>query len=188
MLEGNVEEMERLSRLIGDILFMAKAEEGATPIEPEQVSLSAEARRVVDYLCVLAEEKNVSMELQGSAMVHADRLLVERAITNLLSNAVRHATPGSRILVSVSSEGAPRLAVSNLGEGIGAEHLPRLFDRFYRVDPGRARNDGGTGLGLAIVRTIMRAHGGDVTVETQPGGPTTFTLRFPAATFEPGCA
>jgi two-component system heavy metal sensor histidine kinase CusS len=179
VLEGNVDEMERLSRLISDILFMARAEEGASPVKTEPVSLDAEARRVADYLSLLAEEKNVSIAVEGAAEVEADRLLVERAITNILSNAVRHASAGTRITVSVRDAPQPSLAVSNMGEGIAPQHHQRLFDRFYRVDPGRARNDGGTGLGLAIVRTIMFAHRGTVEVASELGGITTFTLTFP---------
>ncbi|MBI5278430.1 MAG: heavy metal sensor histidine kinase [Burkholderiales bacterium] len=180
VLEGNIEELERLSGLTSDILFMARAEDGATALQREPVPLHEEARRVAEFLALPAEEKGISISVAGAATVAADKLLVERAVTNLLSNAVRHATPGTAIRVCVERRsGEARLAVTNSGEGIPAEHLPRLFDRFYRVDTARARSDGGTGLGLAIVKSIMQAHGGSVEVESAPGTQTTFRLRFP---------
>ena len=109
----------------------------------------------------------------------ADRLLVERAITNLLSNAIRHALENSEVsIVITSDEKNTTLSVTNQGEGIAPVHLQRIFDRFYRIDSARARIEGGTGLGLAIVRSIMTAHGGQVTARSRPGANTTFTLVF----------
>jgi two-component system heavy metal sensor histidine kinase CusS len=179
-LEGNVDELERLSRLIADMLFIASADASESPLQREAVDLRAEAGRVAEYLAVLAEDRNIRLEVAGDASVVADRLLVQRAITNLVSNAVRHANAGSTVRVQVSRHvpGAA-LAVSNEGAEIPAEHLARIFDRFYRVDPARTRSDGGTGLGLAIVRSIMRAHGGQVDASSERGT-TTFTLHFPA--------
>ena len=180
VLEGNVEELERLSRLISDMLFIARADHNEAPLQREPVELAQEARRVADYLSLIAEERGVAVEVTGSAAVIADRLLVERAITNLLSNAVSHADPDTAVRVVIASDAhGATLSVTNRGAGIGAEHLDRIFDRFYRIDPGRSRLDGGTGLGLAIVRSVMSAHGGSVVAHSQPGAETTFTLSFP---------
>jgi two-component system heavy metal sensor histidine kinase CusS len=179
-LEGNVDELERLSRLIADMLFIASADASDSPLQREAVDLAAEATRVAEYLAVLAEERGIRLEVEGHASIQADPLLVQRVITNLASNAVRHANSGSTVRIQILTQPAGvTLAVRNDGAEIPAEHLARIFDRFYRVDPARARNDGGTGLGLAIVRSIMQAHGGEVSASSERGA-TTFTLHFPA--------
>jgi two-component system, OmpR family, heavy metal sensor histidine kinase CusS len=181
VLEGNVEELERLSRLISDMLFIARADHGAMPIQPERVDLAREALRVADYLSLVAEERQVRLAVKGSAPpVTGDRLLIQRAITNLLSNAVRHASAGSAVTVDIAPTGAQSvLAVTNEGDVIPPGNLDRIFDRFYRVDAARSRDEGGSGLGLAIVRSIVSAHGGSVGVRSE-SGITTFTLSFPA--------
>ena len=179
VLEGNVEELERLSRLISDMLFIARADHNEGPMNHEQVELSAEARRVADYLSLVAEERGLTIEVAGTAFVMADRLMAERAITNLISNAIRHAVAKSKICVAISTKDSwVTLAVKNSGEPIAQHHLEQIFDRFYRIDSSRARLDGGTGLGLAIVRSIMTAHGGQVKAQSSAGGDTTFTLIF----------
>ncbi len=181
VLEGNVEELERLSRLISDMLFIARADHNESPLQREPVELAEEAQRVADFLSLIAEERGVVVEVTGTAIVMTDHLLVESAITNLLSNAIRHAFANSKVNVVIAALGdSTTLAVTNQGEGIAPAHLERIFDRFYRIDSARARLDGGTGLGLAIVRSIMSAHGGQVTAHSWPGGETTFTLIFPA--------
>jgi two-component system heavy metal sensor histidine kinase CusS len=179
VLEGNIEELERLSRLIADMLFVAQSEQGTAALQRESVSLREEAERVAEYLSYVGDEKGVRIEVAGSATVEADRLLVQRALTNLVSNAVRHAADGSVVRVDLQAGGpGAEVAISNRGAEIPPEHLPRIFDRFYRVDSSRARTSGGAGLGLAIVRSIMEAHGGQVAVRSERGT-TTFTLRFP---------
>jgi two-component system, OmpR family, heavy metal sensor histidine kinase CusS len=183
VLEGNIEELERLSRLIADMLFIAQADHGQAVARHGRVHLHAESARVAEYLSLIADEKGVSVKVAGEATIQADPLLVQRAVTNLVSNAVRHARESSVVKVSITQErsGAATLAVSNLGDPIPSEHLGRLFDRFYRADASRARWSGGTGLGLAIVRSIMETHGGDVQAASDAAtGRNTFTLRFPA--------
>jgi two-component system, OmpR family, heavy metal sensor histidine kinase CusS len=180
VLEGNAEELNRLSTIISDMLFIAQAEHYAVPIEAGLVDLAREARTVADYLSLIAEEKNVRIEVSGRAdALSADRLLIQRAITNLVSNAIRHASPHSVVGIEVASARTETtLAVTNSGEPIAPANLQRIFDRFYRVDPARARVEGGSGLGLAIVRSIATAHGGSVAVRSDAGR-TTFTLLFP---------
>lgn len=182
VIEGNIEELERLTRLISDMLFIAQAEHGPAVLRQDAVDLQAEAIRVAEYLSLVAEEKGVSVAVDGKATIRADRMLLERALTNLVSNAVRHSTPGSVVSVAIDGrpDGATVLAVRNVGDPIAPEHVERIFDRFFRVDASRARLSGGTGLGLAIVRSIMQAHGGEVTATSDsPTGRTTFTLVFP---------
>ena len=179
VLESNIDEMERLARLISDMLLIASADSQTSPAELKKLALADAIKSVVDFLAVVAEEKNISITLSGDATVLADRLLVQRAVTNLLTNAIRHSHANTPITVSiVPGDGGATVAVANRGLGIAAEHLDRIFDRFYRVDSGRSRADGGTGLGLAIVRSIMAAHQGQVTVTSLPDGQTTFTLVF----------
>ena len=183
VLEGNVEELERVSRLIADMLFIAQVDHGPAVVQQETVALHDEAARVAEYLSLVAEEKSVTVQVRGQASVRADRLLVQRAVTNLLSNAIRHASPASQITVTIGTDVGARasLAVSNFGAPIPPEHLGRIFDRFYRADASRARLSGGAGLGLAIVRSIMDSHGGEVLATSDPAnGCTTFTLVFPA--------
>lgn len=181
VLEGDVEELERLSRLIADMLFIAQAEHSHSALKRERVDLRAEAERVAEYLSPVAEEKNVRLKVHGSGAVQADRLLVQRALTNLVSNAVQHADPGTTVQVEIEPvPHAVRLSVANRGDTIPADHIERIFDRFHRVDASRTRQSGGSGLGLAIVRSIMTAHAGQVAVASdRHAGKTVFTLRFP---------
>jgi two-component system, OmpR family, heavy metal sensor histidine kinase CusS len=181
VLEGNVDELERLSTLIGDMLFIATAEHNSAPIASEPVELAAEANRVAEYMTLVAEEKSVELRVTGTApAIPADRLLIQRAITNLISNALRHAVRGSTVAIHVCATNpfGASVSVTNRGEGIAPENLERIFDRFYRVDSGRDRLKGGTGLGLAIVRSIATAHKGTAAVQSQHGS-TTFTLSLP---------
>ncbi len=180
VLEGNVEELNRLASIISDMLFIAQAEHYAVPVEAGLVDLSHEAQTVADYMSLIAEEKDVRLEVNGEApAISADRLLIQRVITNLVSNAIRHASAHSVVSIEVASLGAnTSLAVTNSGEPIVPANLQRIFDRFYRVDPARARAEGGSGLGLAIVRSIAMAHHGSVAGRSE-GGRTTFTLSFP---------
>ena len=180
VLEGNVEELERLATLISDMLFIARTESKGEQFEVEPVDLAREAERVVEYLSLAAEEKVLTFRVTGCAPpITADRLMVQRAVTNLLSNAVRHASEQSTVDINVvAGNDYATLAVSNVGEGIAAADQQRIFDRFYRLDASRSRGQGGSGLGLAIVKSIMLLHGGSVAVCCEAGR-TTFTLRFP---------
>lgn len=185
VLEGNIEELERLSRLIADMLFIAQADHQESPLRTEVVALREETERVSDYLSLLADEKDIAVRIHGDATLRGDRVLIQRAITNLLSNAIRHSRPSSQVVVTIETAVSFErtvLSVRNQGDVIAAEHLPRIFDRFYRVDASRARLSGGTGLGLPIVRSIMHAHGGQVNVTSDPAtGETVFSLVFPAS-------
>lgn len=181
VLAANVEELERLARLIGDMLLLARTEQGAAALERTEVRLGIEAQRVAEFLAGLAEERGILVEVRGDAAVQADRILVQRAITNLLSNALRHANAGSTVGLSVGqTDGTASVAVTNRGQPLPADQFERIFERFVRLDSARARTDGGTGLGLAIVKSIMQAHGGQVRVDGDAAGETTFTLVFPA--------
>jgi two-component system heavy metal sensor histidine kinase CusS len=128
-----------------------------------------------------AQDKDIHLNVLGSASVLGDRLMIQRAISNLLSNALRHCPNGKTVTLLIEQSATQAsLLVSNPGAGIEAQHLPYLFDRFYRVDSSRSRSQGSTGLGLAIVRSIMSLHQGVAEVKSLPGAMTVFRLGFPA--------
>ncbi len=183
VLESNLEELERLSRMIADMLFLARADHAQVTLRNETLDLRAELDKVAEFYEAHAQERGVRLACAGEGRVTADRLLVQRAVSNLLSNAIRHTTPGgeARLRVARDDHGAVTMSVSNPGCGIPHEHLGRVFDRFYRIDSVRGGSAEGIGLGLAIVRSIMALHGGRVSVECVADGITTFTLHFPAS-------
>ncbi len=179
-LESSVEELERLARIVYDMLFLAQVSHPSARASFTTVSLAQEAERVMELFAFSAEEKHLSLSLSGNAQVQGDRLMIQRALSNLLSNAIRHSPEGGYVPLSVEA-GADSICVlvSNAGAGIEAHHLPHVFERFYRADSSRARTEGGTGLGLAIVQSIMTLHQGQADVHSQPSGFTQFRLVFP---------
>ena len=180
VLESNAEELERFSRLVDDMLFLAQADHAQAAVQWETVDLKQEATRVVEYFGSVAEEQQVTVRVDGAGVIQADRLMIQRAISNLVSNAIRHTPRGGSVTVRITEtpDAGATVSVSNSGDGISPEHLPHLFERFYRADPGRSRTQGGTGLGLAIVKSIMTLHGGNANAESEPGGITSFHLVF----------
>lgn len=179
-LESCTEEMERLSRIVSDMLFLAQVSHPAARAGFGRVSLGEEAQRVMELFALSAEDKHISLSLRGDAWVTGDRLMIQRAISNLLSNAIRHTPEASSVLLLVETyDQRVSLSVGNPGRGIEAHHLPHLFERFYRADSSRTRAEGGTGLGLAIVQSIMHLHQGHADVSSQPGRFTRFSLVFP---------
>jgi two-component system, OmpR family, heavy metal sensor histidine kinase CusS len=179
ILASNAEEFQRLARMVSDMLLLAKTEHGLALPNREPIALEEEVQALFDFYDAVADEKQVALVLEGEAAIAGDRLMVRRAISNLLSNALRHSPAGGRVRVQLSCpRGEPRLCIENTGRPIDPQHLARLFDRFYRTDKSRAHPDtDGTGLGLPITRAIMSAHGGSVTVESTPEL-TRFCLHF----------
>ncbi|MBL4612089.1 heavy metal sensor histidine kinase [Halopseudomonas sp.] len=178
-LESCVEELGRISRIVSDMLYLAQAVQAETGEFSERISLGDEALHVVNLFSFMAEDKDVTLTVKGTGTALGDRLMVQRAISNLLSNAIRHASQGTNIPLVISKEGqSVVLSVTNSGPGIPEEQTEAVFKRFYRVDQGRSREEGGTGLGLSIVSLIMKAHQGNVTVISSEAGPTTFNLWF----------
>lgn len=173
--------MQRLARIIDDMLFLAHADNAKQVLARQPVELASEVRHIAEFLEIDASEHDMHIEVRGEGKISADRLLVQRAITNLLTNAIRHGREGSPVNVTIYPHDSDLiLEVVNRAAPIEAAHLVRLFDRFYRVDHARARERGGTGLGLAIVRAIMQLHGGEVGVENLADHNVRFWLRFPA--------
>lgn len=180
VLVSCTEELERVARIVSDMLFLAQASQPMAHASFESIALEDEALRVAELFSLSAQDKQIHLKVVGSAQVAGDRLMIQRAISNLLSNALRHCPTDKT--VSLFIEQAPTqvaLRVSNPGVGIEAQHLPHLFDRFYRVDSSRTRSQGSTGLGLAIVRSIMSLHSGTAQVQSRPGAMTVFSLVFP---------
>ncbi|WP_338479496.1 heavy metal sensor histidine kinase [Pseudomonas trivialis] len=179
-LESNTEELERLARIVYDMLFLAQVGHPSARASFTTVSLAQEAERVMELFALSAEDKHLNLTLSGNAQVQGDRLMIQRALSNLLSNAIRHSPEGGYIPLRVEA-GANTICVSisNAGAGIEAHHLPHVFERFYRADSSRARTEGGTGLGLAIVQSIMALHQGLADVHSRPSGFTQFRLVFP---------
>jgi two-component system, OmpR family, heavy metal sensor histidine kinase CusS len=181
LLASNIEEYERLSRMIENTLFLARADNAQLAVHRDRLDLAAELANIRDYFEMLAEDKGVTVTLDVApgVMLDADPVLLRRAVNNLMSNAVAHTPEGGSIRVAAREDG-PWLALSveNSGDGIAPEHAGRLFERYYRADPARASSTS-SGLGLAIVRAIMALHGGRASVDSGAGEPAVFTLRFP---------
>lgn len=178
-LEVVVEEGGRLSRMVASMLFLARADNAEQHIRPEPLELRDEFSKLIDFFDVSAEEQGVALEAHGDCQLVADPLLLRRALSNLLSNALRHTPPGGAVkLVAERSEHIVTISVSDNGVGIAREYLPLLFDRFYRIDTARSAPDS-TGLGLAVVRSIAELHGGRASVDSTPGKGSTFYLHFP---------
>lgn len=171
ILYSSLEEYERLARMVGDMLFLAKADHGLVVPNRESVQLASEIDRLIEFYEALAEELGVTLQRAGDGVVSGDRLMIRRALSNLVSNAIRHTPRGGKVGIEVAPAPADkvRIRVSNEGVEIEARHLERLFDRFYRVDPSRRREGEGVGLGLAITRSIVAAHGGTISAESAAG-------------------
>ncbi len=182
VLYSNAEEFDRLSRMVTDMLFLAKADHGLIVPAQEQVNLAAEVRDLFEFYDALAEDQGVNLRLDGEGAVGGDRLMLRRALSNLLSNAINHTPREGTIQVSIDStgDGATRVRFQNPGDVIPVEHLSRLFERFYRVDSSRKRSTEGAGLGLAITKSIIAAHGGTVRAESSASR-TCFEILLPAA-------
>jgi two-component system phosphate regulon sensor histidine kinase PhoR len=176
--------VDRLNTIIEDLLMLSRIENvgESGEIKLEKARLHDIFQNALQISRPRAEEKRIRIELAGdeelSAMV--DPVLLEQAVVNLLDNAVKYSDPEKRVRISAEAAGdGIRIDVRDHGIGIEKKHLPRLFERFYRVDKARSRAAGGTGLGLAIVKHIAQAHGGQVTVESRPGEGSCFTIHLP---------
>jgi two-component system heavy metal sensor histidine kinase CusS len=190
VIESCLEEAVRLSDLIGDLLFLARAESPLTDLRRERVDVGELLGGVREYYEASAADGGVSLTATTAnepVIAELDRTLLQRAVGNLVSNALAHTPAGGTVELKTSSEAAQgsnsaiRIEVSDSGVGIPAEALPRVFDRFFRVDSSRSQASGGTGLGLAIVQSIAVLHGGKVEIASQPGRGTRVTLHLPAA-------
>lgn len=182
-LESCLEEAVRLSALIGDLLFLGRAEGPFTHLRRAPVDVVELLKSVREYYEASAAEVGISLTMNnthGPMIAELDRALMQRAVSNLIANAVAYTPQGGAVIIGAKTDRAGvQIEVSDTGVGIPSEALPRVFDRFYRVDTSRSQNLGGTGLGLAIVQSIMQLHGGGAEIASQLGQGTTVTLRVP---------
>jgi two-component system heavy metal sensor histidine kinase CusS len=182
-LEVVVEEGDRLSRMVSSMLFLARADNAKQVLRLEQLSTHTEFHKLLEFFEIMAEEQGVTLEAAGAVLMRADPLLLRQALSNLLTNALRYTPRGGVIRLEANDKGdSVIIAVSDTGAGIAPQHLPHLFDRFYRADAARSAADS-TGLGLAVVRSIAELHGGSVEVNSSVGKGAVFVLRFPKASF-----
>jgi two-component system heavy metal sensor histidine kinase CusS len=170
LLQSNLEELERMSAIVNDMLFLTGAESGQRATELSDVSLFEESSKTVEYLEPVLADKSLEVVIHGDMRARIDKRLFHRSLANLLQNAARYATPASTITITlVRHDGLVEVSVSNVGETIDDGHLQRLFERFYRADAARARSDAHHGLGLSIVRAVASMHGGKVFARSEDG-------------------
>ena len=181
LLQSALEEQGRLASMIDSMLFLAQADQACSALAPILLDGRSELQAVSDFYQALAEEQGVELLCKGQNKIAADPMLLRRALSNLLSNALKYTPRGGQVTLLAAEESGtvPTLSVIDSGIGIASEHLPKLGDRFYRVDPSRT-GPAGAGLGLAIVGSIMRLHGGKLLIESSVGRGTTASLLFSA--------
>jgi len=183
LLASMQNETRRLIRLVNDLLVLTRADADALNLKIETIDLGELARVRCEHLSPLAEPRRVTLtvEARGQAEVRGDADRLSQMLDNLLENAIRHAPEASTVTVTIQREGNEiRCSVSDRGPGIPAQHLPFVFERFYRADPARDRHSGGAGLGLAIVRSLVLAHGGRVAADSLEGQGAAVTFWLPA--------
>ncbi len=176
-------EVERLNRLVNDLLDLSRIESGAVKLTFDEVDLSELISSAVEAFQAQAQEKDIEVETDipsGLPSVRADGDRVYQVLVNLISNALRFNRPGGRIAIAAErANGYVRVEVRDTGAGIASDQLPQIWERFHRADTARSRQEGGTGLGLAIVRSIVEAHGGIVTAKSVVGEGSTFSFTLP---------
>ena len=180
-LQSSVEEYERLARMISDMLFLAKADNRLIVPHRESVDLAREARELIEFHGIVAEEKGVRLQLVGEAATLGDRIMLRRSLSNLLSNAIRYCPAGEAVTVYLEQNAEEAVVTVENPGSIPAENLHRLFDRFYTGDPTRRLGGEGVGLGLAIVQSIVVVHGGSIKAGSEKGF-TRFIIHLPNLT------
>jgi signal transduction histidine kinase len=184
-LQVMLAQSERLGRLVEQLLDLSRIESGDVPLRRQLVALAPLVSEVLSEIGVARADRGVHLSGDISSEVppvFADRERVHQVLFNLLDNAVRFTPSGGEVRVTAERHnGSVDVHVADTGPGIPSEHLPRLFERFYRVDPARSRDDGGTGIGLAIARSVVEAHGGRIWADSEPGRGSVFTFELPVA-------
>jgi two-component system, OmpR family, heavy metal sensor histidine kinase CusS len=177
-VESTVAECERLSRIVDNLLFVARVDAAREPIARKQFDARAEVEKIAEFYQTVADDHHVTITCSGNGQIYADPDLFERAVGNLLDNALRFTPENGSIQIALRQQEADfEVAISDNGCGIAAQHLPRVFDRFYRAESSRGSD--GAGLGLALVKSIVDLHGGSATIESKVGHGTIVKLVFP---------
>lgn len=178
ILYNNLEEYERLARMISDMLFLAKSDHGLVIPHPEFVNLRQEFCAVCDFFEALAADRHITFSILGDASIQGDKSMLRRAMGNLISNAIRYSYANTTIKIELHTfQTEVTVSVENTGDAIPDNQLPRLFERFYRTDSSRQHHHEGAGLGLAITQSIIKAHGGDITISSSKSN-TQFLIRL----------
>ncbi len=181
ILFSNLEELGRLARMSSDMLFLAKSDNGLLSLKKETIMAHTEITELIEYFEPLAAENGKSLNLEGDACFAGDRLMIRRALSNLITNAIKYSLEGDEILICAEQgETLAYIHVSNRTRVITDKNITRLFDRFYRADTSRQHNTDGAGLGLSITRSILQAHNGSLQA-VMNGELITFTVELPAA-------
>lgn len=180
VLSSHLEELQRLSRLIDSLLFLARSESPQFSLQKSRLDVAAEISAISDYFSAVAEDKSICINIDGHAEVMADVVMFRRVINNLLSNALKF-TPVNGVIRVVLHEQDKGVSIDIIDSGIGIDalHIPKLFNRFYRIDASRHQATGGHGLGLPIVKSIINAHNGTISIQSTPGVGTKVSLYFP---------
>lgn len=180
-----LEEVGRLTHLVDDLLMISRGDAGSIQLNYSTIHILDLVRDTVCLLEPLADEKEQRLEVIGvdDAVVHGDPVFLRQALINVVHNSIKYSPrkATTRISVDRASRGSVSVSIRDSGPGIAAEHLPHIFDRFYRADAGRSRDAGGFGLGLAITKWAVQAHKGSIAVSSKPGGGSTFSITLPAA-------
>src|SRR5437667_6320329 len=178
VIESTICECERLSGIVDNLLFVARVDAGREPIARKEFDGRAAMEKIAAFYQMIADDRHVAISCSGEGQIYADPALFERAVGNLVDNALRFTPKNGSIQIALAEHAVDfEVAVSDNGCGIAPEHLPRVFDRFYRADSSRSSD--GAGLGLALVKSIVDLHCGSATIQSEIGSGTTVTLRFP---------
>jgi heavy metal sensor kinase len=184
VLISNLEELDRLTRIVNDLLTLSEAEAGTMVLAKTPVELKPLLEDLVDQMRLLASDRDLEITVRcvPDLWIDADKLWIRRAIINLLHNAIKYSKDGSSIEISAGRENSGvKLSVRDYGIGIMPQDLPHIFDRLYRADPARSRDSGGAGLGLSLVRWIIEAHRGTIRVESEPDHGSLFEILLPSS-------
>jgi two-component system, OmpR family, heavy metal sensor histidine kinase CusS len=180
-IESTIGECERLSGIVDNLLFVARADAAREPVERKQFDARAAVEKIAAFYQTIAEDHHVAINCTGQGQISADPALFERAVGNLVDNALRFTPQNGSIQIALAEHATDfEVAVSDNGSGIASEHLPRVFDRFYRAESSRGSD--GAGLGLALVKSIVDLHGGSASIQSEIGRGTVVSLTFPKQT------
>ncbi len=183
-LGSTLEETERLSKIVENLLTISRLEAGEARVERTQLDLSEIARNTAEQMRLLADEKSIALTVAANdpVRVEGDRSRLKQVVVNLLDNAIKYTPDGGAVEIATSNrDGHALIEVRDTGLGIAPSDLPHVFERFYRTDKARSRELGGSGLGLSIVKSIIVAHGGEVTVSSEETAGAQFTVTLPSA-------
>lgn len=181
LLESHMEEYQHLSKLIENLLFLARSDHGQLTIRKELIQVRERIIDICDYYQAVADEHSIAIVCMGDAKIIADPTLFKRVISNLLSNALRYTNANGKIEINIeSTDDLVHISILDTGTGIGQEHLSRVFDRFYRADSSRSLTSGNLGLGLAIVKSIIDLHRGKISIASQEDHGTSVNIELPA--------